>query len=421
MKINKFGGASIKDASSINNVVDIIKSFQENSIIVVSATGKSTNLLEKACKHFYETKGSTNPFFQEFKENHLGIIKELFVGKAPFVTNDIENILLELECLLEKKSAPEPYDFYYDQIIPFGELISSRILAHMLNFSEVKTHWLDIRNFITTDANYREARVDWESTKAMVSGKLVDYAKKSTVVVQGFIGRSNIGTTTTLGREGSDYTAAILAHCMNAEAVTIWKDVSGVMNADPKKFEDAEKIDVISFNEAIELAYYGATVIHPKTIQPLKNKKIPLYVKSFKDSSLEGTIVKECDKAIQVPCKIIKENQCFITIKSRDLSFIAENNLQLIFSAFAKHKLRLNVMQNSAISFICCTDYVEHRVKALLLELNQNFDTELMKDLIIHTTYNYQETNSESKPKNIILRQSNGYVVHDVLSKSGSN
>jgi aspartate kinase len=415
MKINKFGGASIRDASGIKNVVNIIHSFDDNSIVVVSATGKSTNLLEKACKHFFDTKGSENPYFKEFKENHLAIIDELFDGKAPFVMNDIENILLELECVLEKKHTPESYDFYYDQIIPFGEIISSRILAHALNFGNVKAHWLDIRNFMTTDANYREARIDWDSTKAMVQGKLSDYAQKSTLVLQGFIGRSHLGTTTTLGREGSDYTAAILAHCLNAKSVTIWKDVSGVMNADPKKFDDAKQIDVISFNEAIELAYYGATVIHPKTIQPLKNKKIPLYVKSFKDPTLDGTIVKECEKAIEIPCRIIKENQCFITIKSRDLSFIAEDNLQLIFSTFAKNKLRLNVMQNSAISFACCTDFVEHRIEALLKELNENFDTEIEKDLKIYTTYNYLGTDVPAKPKNTILRQINGFVVHDVV------
>lgn len=418
MKINKFGGASMRDAEGINNVVNIVQSFSEHSILVVSATGKSTNLLEKACQHFYETKGSENPYYQEFRDNHLRIINELFDGKAPFVLNDIENILLELECLLEKKQISEPYDFYYDQIIPFGELISSRLLAHTLNFKGVKTHWLDVRNFISTDINYREARVDWELTEAMVNSKLRAYAKKSTIVLQGFIAKSPLGTTTTLGREGSDYTAAILAHCLNAESVTIWKDVNGVMNADPKRFSDATKLNNISFNEAIELAYYGATIIHPKTIQPLKDKKIPLYVKSFVDPTQSGTLVEERENAIQVPCKIIKDNQCFITIKSRDLSFIAEENLQQIFALFAKHKLRLNVSQNSAISFACCTDYVKHRVEALCNDLREEFDVSIEDGISINTTYNYGRNSNSERMNDIILKQTSDKVIHDVIKAS---
>jgi len=417
MKVNKFGGASVKNAEGIKNISQIIKDFNEHTIVVVSAIGKTTNLLEEITRAFYQDQTTKWDLFNELKQNHNGIIRSLFEGKTPFITNDIENIFLELECFLDKENKTEGYDFYYDQIVPFGEILSSRILAHYLNSLEVKSHWVDSRNFIVTDDYHREARIDWDSTKKVVNNQLRKLANKSTVVMQGFISRSHKGTNTTLGREGSDYTAAILAHCLDCKSVTIWKDVVGVMNADPKRFDHAEKIDLISFNEAIELAYYGATIIHPKTIQPLKAKKIPLFVRSFVDPQMKGTQVLESEKCIQVPCIIVKDNQCLINIKSRDLSFIAENHLQTIFSLFAKHKLRMHVMQNSAISFTCCTDSVKERIKRLLEDLNVLFEVDIKDNVYINSIYNYQKSEKVKMAANPILKQFNETVYHEVLPK----
>lgn len=417
MKVNKFGGASVKNAEGIKNISQIIKNFDEHTIVVVSAIGKTTNLLEKITRAFYNEDESKLDLFNSLKETHLSIIQYLFEGKAPFITNDIENILLELECFLDRNNKTESYDFYYDQIVPFGEILASRILAHYLNFVQVKSHWVDSRNFIVTDDYHREARIDWDSTQKVVRNQLRKLAHRSTVVMQGFISRSHKGTNTTLGREGSDYTAAILAHCLDCKSVTIWKDVDGVMNADPKRFEDVEKIDKISFNEAIELAYYGATIIHPKTIQPLKAKKIPLFVKSFINPSAPGTQVLESEKCIQIPCIIVKDNQCLINIKSRDLSFIAENHLQSIFSLFAKNKLRMHVMQNSAISFTCCTDYNPERISGLVDELAELFEVDIKENVYIKSIYNYRKSNKSKMAAKPLLKQFNETVYHEVLSK----
>jgi aspartate kinase len=417
MKVNKFGGASVKNAEGIKNISHIIKDFNEHTIVVVSAIGKTTNLLESITRAFYNEDDAKWDLFNTLKENHLSIINFLFEGKTPFITNDIENILLELECFLDRENKTESYDFYYDQIVPFGEILASRILAHYLNFVQVKSHWVDSRNFIVTDDYHREARIDWDSTCKVVKNQLRKLANKSTVVMQGFISRSHKGTNTTLGREGSDYTAAILAHCLDSKSVTIWKDVDGVMNADPKRFDEVEKIDKISFNEAIELAYYGATIIHPKTIQPLKAKKIPLFVKSFINPKNPGTQVLESEKCIQIPCIIVKDNQCLINIKSKDLSFIAENHLQNIFSIFSKHKLRMHVMQNSAISFTCCTDRIPERVSNLVSELKELFEVELIDDVYINSIYNYQISDKYKMASNPLLKQFNETVYHEVLAK----
>jgi aspartate kinase len=416
MKINKFGGASIKDAKSMENVAGIIGTLdQQNNIIVVSAIGKTTNLLESICDAYFKDAANKWELFTTLKQNHFAILADLFDNNSPFINSDIENIFLDLECLLEKEPIQTDYDFYYDQIIPYGEILASRILSHYFNFRNIKTHWIDSRNFIATDDNYREARIDWENTEKIIKNKLSTLAAKSLIVMQGFIGKSGTGATTTLGREGSDYTAAILAYCLDSKELTIWKDVAGVMNADPKKFNDAQKIDAMSYNEAIELAYYGATVIHPKTIQPLKAKGIPLNVKSFLDPSLAGTQVLESGNLIKVPCVIVKENQCLLTFKSKDFSFIAEDNLQKIFSVFAKDKSRMHVMQNSAISFTCCTDANKERLDKITKSLSNDFDIEIQSDVIIKSVYNYALNKEMAKNKKALMRQFNENVYHEVV------
>jgi len=419
MKINKFGGASVKDAKSMENVANIIGTLdQQNNIIVVSAIGKTTNLLEAICNAYFKDTPNKWDLFKELKQNHFAILADLFDNNSPFINSDIENIFLDLECLLEKEATQAEYDFYYDQIIPYGEILASRILSHYLNFRNIKTHWIDSRNFIATDDNYREARIDWENTEKIIKNKLSQLAAKSLIVMQGFIGKSSTGATTTLGREGSDYTAAILAYCLDSKELNIWKDVAGVMNADPKKFNDAQKIDAMSYNEAIELAYYGATVIHPKTIQPLKAKGIPLNVKSFLDPSLAGTQVLESGNLIKVPCVIVKENQCLLTFKSKDFSFIAEDNLQKIFSVFAREKSRMHVMQNSAISFTCCTDANKERLDNIVTALSNDFDIEIQNEVIIKSVYNYALNKEMAKNKNALMRQFNENVYHEVAKAS---
>lgn len=415
MKINKFGGASVKDAKSMENVANIIGTLdQQNNIIVISAIGKTTNLLESICEAYYKQTANKWKLFNQLKENHFSILGNLFNNNSPFINSDIENIFLDLECLLEKEAAHTDYDFYYDQIIPYGEILSSRIFSHYLNSRNIKTHWIDSRNFIATDDNYREARIDWENTEKIIKNKLSPLAAKSLIVMQGFIGKSTTGVTTTLGREGSDYTAAILAYCLDSKELNIWKDVAGVMNADPKKFKDAQKIDAMSYNEAIELAYYGATVIHPKTIQPLKAKGIPLNVKSFINPEVEGTQVLESVNIINVPCVIVKENQCLLTFKSKDFSFIAENSLQHIFAVFAKDKSRMHVMQNSAISFTCCTDANKERLDNIVKHLSNEFEIDIQYDVIIKSVYNYALNKEMAKNKKALMRQFNEHVYHEV-------
>ncbi len=416
MKINKFGGASVKDAKSIENVSNIIATFDNNNtIIVVSAMGKTTNLLEKLVHSYYKNENEKWTYFNELKSAHFAIIDELFNNNSPFINSDIENIFLELECFLEKEPNINDFDFYYDQIVPYGEILSSRVLSHYLNYKKIKAHWIDSRNFIATDNNYREARVNWEDTERIVKNKLSNIAAKSLVVMQGFIGKGDNGTTTTLGREGSDYTAAILAYCLACQDLTIWKDVAGVMNADPKKFNNAEKIDAISYDEAIELAYYGATIIHPKTIQPLKAKGIPLYVKSFINPELAGTKVLESEKLIKIPCVIVKENQCLITFKSKDFSFIAEDNLQKIFSVFATEKMHMHVMQDSAISFTCCTDANLERIENISKILAKDFEIIKIFEVLIKSVYNYTLNKEMAKNTNALLRQFNENVYHEVV------
>ncbi|MDZ4666963.1 MAG: aspartate kinase [bacterium] len=394
MKVFKFGGASVKNAEAVKNVGEVLKQFGgEEVLVVVSAMGKSTNSLELLAKAFYEQKTGLNSFYKEVKSFHHNIIKGLLIDSQSHTYDDIENLFIELECELE--GVPdENFDKVYDQIVSYGEMFSSRILSAYLNESNIKNRWMDSQNFISTDNNYREAKVDWEITSNLISKKLKPIVKKQMVVTQGFIGRNKENYTVTLGREGSDYSAAIFAYGLDAESVTIWKDVAGVMNADPKKFPNAIKIDAISYPMAIEMAYYGATVIHPKTIQPLQSKQIPLYVKSFLDPKSEGTIVgNSVQKNNVLPTIISKGNQLLISICSKDFSFIVEDNLSKIFNAFALHKVKINLMQNSAISFSVCVDNESEKINKLKAALEPNYSLDINEGLELLTITNYSEEN----------------------------
>lgn len=367
MRIYKFGGASVKDASGVKNVAQIIAERGKNDLlVVVSAMGKTTNSLEKLISAAYNKSAEVSELLLSVKMTHLSIVKELFNEDEVMYFNEIENLFLELECMLENEQLLEDYDFLYDQVVGFGELISTRIISGYLLKIGVRNQWVDARNFIITDSRHRDARVQWEETEKVIQHRLEPLSKKNLLITQGFIGRGSKGETTTLGREGSDYSAAIFGKLLRAESVSIWKDVEGVLNADPKKFDNTVLIPELTYNDAIELAYYGASVIHPKTIQPLKAVGIPLYVRSFLNIQKQGTRVFEGHGSLNVPCKILKEDQTLIEIVSRDFTFIAENHLRDIFELFTNHKVRVNIMQNSAIHFRCVIDAKENQHSPLL-------------------------------------------------------
>jgi len=417
MKVFKFGGASVKNADAVKNVANVLKQFQqEELLIVVSAMGKTTNALETLAKAYFDKDKLKNKIYKEIKSFHDEVIAGLLKNKDSHAYDDIENLFIELECMLETK--PEStFDCVYDQIVSYGEIFSSRIVSTFLNEAGIRNRWMDAQNFIVTDSNFREAKVNWKTTTDMISKKLKPIVKKQMVVTQGFVGRSENMKTTTLGREGSDYSAAIFAYGLDAKDVTIWKDVDGVMNADPKKFKDAVKLDALTYSHAIELAYYGATVIHPKTIQPLQSKNIPLYVKSFVNPKSAGTVVGKASKEKSIPTFIVKSNQVLLSISSRDFSFIVEEHLSKIFEAFAAHKINMNLMQNSAISFSVCVDNSGEKLAQLIAELSINFNLLSNYDLELLTVTHYDDKAIAklTKGKNILLEQRTRATVQFVL------
>jgi len=374
VKVFKFGGASVKDADSVKNVASILNTYEgEPLLVVVSAMGKTTNALEQlAHAHYNNDVTAKQRFYKEVKQFHDEIIEGLLKDTNSYAYNDIENLFIELECLIEAESEGS-YNFNYDQIVSYGEIFSTRIVSTYLNESGIKNRWIDARNFINTDSNFREGKVDWDLTSTIISKKLKPIVSKQLVVTQGFIGQNREHNTVTLGREGSDYSAAIFAYTLGAGSLTIWKDVAGVMNGDPKKFPSAVKLDELSYVHAIEMAYYGATVIHPKTIQPLQSKNIPLYVRSFIDPDAKGTLISTSAHEKPIPTFISKSKQVLLSISSKDFSFIVEDNLSSIFNLFAEHNVKMNLMQNSAISFSVCVDDKEEEIEKLKSDLKHNY------------------------------------------------
>lgn len=397
MRVFKFGGASVKSSDAVKNVSKVLNAHGDGPLVVViSAMGKITNKMEQLVDAYFHNYDTKKRIFDEVKAFHCEITDELLIDEYDYY--EVDNLLIELECIIEKKrDESSSYDTEYDRIVPFGELLSTKIVSTYLNKTGYKNRWIDARNFVITTNKNRAANVLWEESVPLINGSLKPLVEKQTVITQGFIGRGLNHKNTTLGREGSDYTAAIFAYALDAESVTIWKDVEGIMNADPRKFEKAVLIPKLSYNEAIELAYYGASVIHPKTIQPLKNKKIPLYVKSFLDMNTPGTEVIENDSRTlnETQCYIVKENQSLITIASKDFSFIVEDNLEIIFNAINTAGIQLNLMQNSAISFMACFNEDAKKAEHLTALLKERFEVGMKSDNTLLTIFNYNETNSE--------------------------
>lgn len=405
MRVFKFGGASVKDADGIKNVYDVLQQVGfDDVLLVVSAMGKTTNALEVVIKNYFEKSAELQSSVQDVKKYHNQILLDLFEDDKNAVFGAISQLFSDLESFLKNNKSPN-YNFVYDQIVSFGEMISTTIISHYFNYKGLKNQWLDVRNFIKTDTTYRDAIVDWDQTQKLISK---DVKKKVLNITQGFLGSDENNFTTTLGREGSDYTAAIFAYCLNAESVTIWKDVPGVMNADPRYFENATLLNQISYREAIELAFYGATVIHPKTLQPLQRKEIPLFVKSFLNPSLPGTSVsKGADLEPHLPCYIVKKDQLLVSLSSIDFSFIMEENISEIFGLFHQYKMKVSLIQNSAISFSVCIEDKFGNFNDLKNILSKKFKVSYNDNVSLYTIRHFNEKASEivEKGKQVLLKQ----------------
>lgn len=399
LQVYKFGGASVKDAAAILNLCRIVRDFRPQGplLIVVSAMGKTTNALEEIFGLAYTGQDYATPL-ATLENFHCAVADELRSTPddeqgIPTVTQGGEslgNLLQELRERLAAISSADDYDQQYDQIVSYGEMLSSLIVAWALG-----SQWLDCRSLIRTDRAWREGYVNWQTTERALTQKLPDYLTEGHVVTQGFIGSTASGATTTLGREGSDYSAAIFAYCLRAESVTIWKDVPGLLNADPKIFPDTVLYPEISYQETIEMAFYGASVIHPKTLKPLADRHIPLRVRSFLDPSAPGTLIHDCQHPPLVPAFIRKGGQCLLSFESKDFAFISEENLEVIFGALAQARLKINLMQNSAISFSVCTDYNEMRVQRLLALLQGQFRVQYNSELTLFTIKHYDAASVE--------------------------
>ena len=406
MKIFKFGGASVKDAESIKNVASVLNyTGYDNTIIVVSAIGKTTNLLEKLVKDYVSKSVNLKNTFHELIDSHLKILNELNFNNNSKLIIDVKKIIQKIKFFLDNNKSPN-YDFIYDQVVSFGEIISTTIVSQYLNSTGILNKLIDAREIIKTDSYYRDSNVDWETSQTKIKKT---FNSNGVYVTQGFIGSDYNNYTTTLGREGSDYTAAIIAYSIDAKEVIIWKDVPGVLNADPKEFKKTKLLNKISYREAIELAYYGASVIHPKTIQPLQKKEIPLIVKSFMDPKGKGTVVsKGSDIDPLIPCYIVKKNQVLLRLSSLDFSFIVENNISEIFRLLDKFKMKVDLIQNSAISFSVCINDKYNSLDQLISELKPKFKVQLFEEVSLYTIRHFNSDKSgllSKKNVNLLLEQ----------------
>ncbi len=420
MKVFKFGGASVKDADAVKNVAAILKSFSnENILVVISAMGKMTNALEKVVNDYYHKKQDPHIALEEVKKFHHELMKKLFTNEAHVVYRDVNNFFVEAEWILEE-TPNRSYNFIYDQVVSLGELISTKIVSAYLAEEKIKNEWLDVRDVLRSDNTYREGKIDWEVSASQVAEQVMPLfnEKNKIVLTQGFIASTSENFTTTLGREGSDYSAAIFAHLTTANEMCIWKDVPGVLNADPKFYKEAQKLEQISYHDAIELTYYGATVIHPKTIKPLENKNIPLFVKSFLKPEASGTVIRtNVQTKPLIPSYIFKTNQVLISISAKDFSFIAEDSLANIFTLFASLGVKINLMQNSAISFSVCVDDDEFKIPALIERLQKEFKILYNNELMLYTIRHYFQTTIDSLTagKEILLEQRSRHTAQFVI------
>jgi aspartate kinase len=415
MKVFKFGGTSVKDAESIKNVASIIKNEGANdTLVVISAMGKMTNSFEDVVDAYYNKTENLPNKLNFIEDYHRNIMSSLF-DKEDAIYKDVAILFGELGWFLARNTS-QRYNYVYDQIICFGELLSTRIVSAYLSKIGIENSWFDVRNCIKTDSNYRDAKVDWDLTEAIISKK-VDASKIN--ITQGFIAANDTENTTTLGREGSDYTAGIFAYCLNAESVTIWKDVDGVLNADPRVFTETTLLAQISYEEAIEMAFYGASVIHPKTLQPLERKEIPLLVRSFLNPKETGTKVSKGSKLVPfIPCFIVKKNQVLVSISALDFSFMVENNISYIFQKLHDYQLKVNLIQNSAISFSVCIDAKFNKFDDFYNELKTQFKIDVQKGVDLYTVRHFDDkafADMEAKG-NSLLTQINKETLQIVVN-----
>ncbi|MEI8075691.1 MAG: aspartate kinase [Bacteroidota bacterium] len=416
MKVFKFGGASVNSIERVNNLVDIVEANQSSPmVIIVSAMGKTTNALEKVAEAFY--RGNKEEALQHFnlvKQMHLNTCKYLLVFRYNACLAQLSDFFTEIEWLLHDKPV-RSYDYYYDQIVCLGELLSSCIISHSLNENGIINEWIDVRDSMRTDNNFRDADVNWNVTTEKIRANVLNLINDNNkiVVTQGFIGATEDNESTTLGREGSDYSAAIFANILDAESLSIWKDVDGVMNADPKTYPEAVLIPELSYTEVIEMAYYGAQVIHPKTIKPLQNKKIPLLVKSFLNSDQPGTIIHQKKNKGLPPIIVIKNNQVLIELNTQDFSFVGEEPLIELYRLFKQLHIKPSLIQTAAISVYVCMDDKPEKIEQLALAASAQFDVQIQKGLSLLTIRHYNEevlaTLSESKDK--VLQQQSAETV----------
>lgn len=415
MKIFKFGGASVKDAESVKNITQILQSEgTENTVVVISAMGKTTNAFEEVIDAYYNKTDKLSDNLGVIEDYHKAIINDLF-DKGDAIYKEIDILLGELSWFLARNTS-QRYNYVYDQIICFGELLSTKIVSAYLSKIGIDNNWFDVRNYIKTDSNYRDAKVDWNLTQKIITEKL-DATKLN--ITQGFIAANDTENTTTLGREGSDYTAGVFAYCLDAENVTIWKDVPGVLNADPRVFTETTLLEQISYEEAIEMAFYGASVIHPKTLQPLERKEIPLLVRSFVNPKEIGTKVSQGTRLVpNIPCFIVKKDQVLVSISALDFSFMVENNISYIFQKLHDYQLKVNLIQNSAISFSVCIDNKFNKFDAFYDELKTQFKIDVQKGVDLYTVRHFDNNavlSIEEKGESL-LTQVNKETIQIVLA-----
>jgi len=415
MQVFKFGGASVNSTDRIKALPGILSNFPDQPLlIVISAMGKTTNALEKVAEAFFEgRREDALKLFDVVKQNHITTAKYLLVKTWLAAEEQLINIFTEVEWLLHDTPVRD-FDYYYDQIVCTGELLSTTIIHFFLEEEGITNTWLDVRDILRTDNRFREGNIDWEYTARQTEAVVAPALENNGIVLtQGFIGATSDNESTTLGREGSDYTAAVFANLLDAENLTIWKDVAGVMSADPKAFPDAQLLTELNYREVIEMAYYGAQVIHPKTIKPLQNKGIPLFVKSFLDPHQEGTNIRKRPVSGLPPVIILKQHQALLRLNSKDFSFVGEKPLAAFYQLLSEHQLRPNLTQNGAISFVCCMDDSGEKLQQLALEAGKWFDVLVEKNLTLLTVRHYDEPTLAklTAGQDVILRQQSRETV----------
>ena len=422
MKVFKFGGASINSIERIQNLVKILNGLKDEKIlIVISAMGKITNALEKVAEEFYSgKKEEALLLFEKVKQNHLTVLKYSITQQWEQATNELQNFFTEVQWLLHDKPVKD-YNYYYDQIVCTRELLSTTIVSFYLNEEKILNKWIDVRDVLRTDDTFRDAVVDWVVTEKNIREKILPlFNETNLVITQGFIGSTDENESTTLGREGSDYTGAVFANILNAESLTIWKDVKGVMNADPKDFGDAVTIPDLSYKEVIEMAYYGAQVIHPKTIKPLQNKNISLYVKSFLDKQLPGTVITGKNAHNLPPIIVYKHNQVLITLESKDFSFVEGKPVNTLYEILNKSKIKPNLTQNAAISLLVCVDDIPEKIEEIAIQCDEIFDVQMEKNLTLLTIRHYtaEFIQKLSGNKTVVLEQKTADTVQLLMRES---